>query len=221
MTTELQVVKIHTVSGFSNPTVEETQSSVNTNVPNESFYLDRFKRCVEDRNYVNGRLIDEDYNCEIYKGFAIVTWKQEWQQPNNKTRISFNSYVWQVGGVFDELTNLAWLGQGVISTGHGATTYERAIKKIRKRVDLLSEVYAHKEELRALSISYRGRIANANPLYNALIGDVVAIRAFGRTRLGKIVKLVGSRFVVAYMTPSNAQDVHYKTLPLSQIYPKD
>lgn len=207
MTTELQV--------------EETQSSVNTNVPNESFYLDRFKRCIEDRNYANGRVNYEDYTCEIYKGFAIVTWKQEWQQPNNKTRLSFNSFVWEVGGVFDKLTHLGWLGQGVVTTGSNSTTYEQAIKKMRKRVDLLSEVYAHKTELQVLSHSYRGRRANAEPLYNALIGDVVAISAFGRTRLGKIVKLVGSRFVVAYMTPSNAQDVHYKTVPLSQIYSKD
>jgi hypothetical protein len=59
------------------------------------------------------------------------------------------------------------------------------------------------------------------PIYNALIGDVVALRAFGRVRLGKIVKLTGSRFVVAYMTPSNSQDVHYKTLPLNYIYPRE
>ena len=84
-------------------------------------------------------------------------------------------------------------------------------------------MYSHKAELIALSQAYltRGRTTYATPLYNALIGDVVAISAFGRTRLGKVVKLVGSRFVVAYMTPSNSQDVHYKTLPLNHLYPKD
>ena len=197
--------------------------SPNTNVRDESFYLDRFKECVSKAGYSNhGRINDTNFHCEIYKGFAIVTWEQEWQQTNNQTRVTFNNYVWEVGGVFDHLPNLGWIAQGCVTTGYNADTYEKSIKKIRKRVDLLAEMYQHKKELMALSVSYSARIANNSPsVYNALIGDVVAIRAFGRTRLGKIVKLVGSRFVVAYMTPSNPHDVHYKTLPLSQIFPKD
>lgn len=204
--------------------IGETQSPVNTNVRDESFYLERFKACVADRGYSNhGRIVDTNFRCEIHKGFAIVTWEQEWDTPTKGvTRTTYNSYVWEVGGVFDHLTSLAWISQGCVTTGYNSTNHEQAIKKARKKVDLLSEVYSHKSELQGLSQIYRVRGSGfQEPVYNALIGDVVAIRAFGRTRLGKIVKLIGSRFVVAYMTPSNSHDVHYKTLPLSQIYPKD
>ena len=202
-------------------TTETIEVPVNTKVRDESFYLERFKRCVNDRNYMNGRMVDEHFKCEIYKGFAIVIWQVEWQTPvNNKTRTTFNNYVWEVGGVFDNLDNLGWISQGCITTGYNSESYEKTVKKSRKKVDLLAEIYSHKSELIGLSHQYQSR-AKSEPIYNALIGDVVAIHAFNRTRLGKIVKLVGNRFVVAYMTPSNQNDVHYKTLPLSQIYPKD
>jgi len=208
------------------PEIGETQSpTVNTNVRNESFYLQRFKNCVDDRGYANhGRIEDTNFSCEIYKGFAIVTWQQEWNTPTQGvTRKTFNNYVWEVGGVFDNLTSLGWISQGCVATGYGAVSLEQTIKKARKKVDLLAELYKHKQELQGLSHANQRRISyqNDTPLYNALVGDVVAISAFGRTRLGKIVKLVGSRFVVAYMTPSNSHDVHYKTLPLTHLYPKD
>jgi len=204
------------------PEIGATQSPANTKVRNESFYLERFKSCVARSYAVNGRIVDTDYFCEIYKGFAIVTWKQEWNNVNNGTRIKFSNYVWEVGGVFDHLENLGWIAQGCVVTGYNADTQEKALKKARKRVDLLAEIYSHKSELMGLSQMWLPRgVTTVTPVYNALIGDVVAIRAFGRARLGKIVKLVGSRFVVAYMTPSNTHDIHYKTLPLSQIYPKD
>lgn len=200
-------------------TTETITVPVNTNVRDESFYLDRFTNTLTSSGYTNGRVVDTEVSCEIYKGFAIVTWKQEWQQPNNQTRVTFNNYVWEVGGVFDHLVNLGWISQGCVSTGYSATSYEQAIKKMRRKVDLLSLVYSEKSELQALSQTWIRRLEE--PVYNALIGDVVAIRAFGRTRLGKIVKLVGNKFVVAYMTPSNSHDVHYKTLPLSHLYKKD
>lgn len=191
-------------------------------VRDESFYLERFKNALNDRGYVNGRVVDTDITCEIYKGFAIVTWKQDWNTPTQGvTRQTFSNYVWEVGGVFDHLTNLGWIAQGCVTTGFNADTQEKALKKSRKKVDLLAEMYSHKAELIALSQTFNRRVGHLEPLYNALIGDVVTIHAFGRRRLGKVVKLVGSRFVVAYMTPSNSQDVHYKTLPLTHLYPKD
>lgn len=202
--------------------VTQSPSLTIPNVPNESFYLERFKRIVQSSYMRNGRLVDEDYTCEIYKGFAIVTWKQVINQPNNTTRDNFTSYVWEVGGIFDKLPNLGWISNGCVTVTWNSPTYEKAITKVRKKVDLLSELYAHKSELQALSTQYHARITgNSEPIYNALVGDVVCIRAFGRSRLGKVVKTTGNRFVVAYMTPSNSNDVHYKKLPLSQIYPKD
>ena len=205
----------------------EVDNGVLTATPiltNESFYLERFKRKIIDGNWLNhGRIVDSDYYCEIYKGFAIVVWKREFSTPTNGVTTSkYESFVWEVGGFFDHLHELAWLGQGCVTTGWGAPNLDTALKKVRKKIDLLSLIYANRDELRALSITYRQSIRHdEEPVFNAGIGDVVAIRAFGRTRLGKIVATTGSRFIVSYMTPSNAQDVHYKTLPLTHLYPKE
>ena len=57
--------------------------------------------------------------------------------------------------------------------------------------------------------------------YNAVIGDQVFIQGHGRLRKGLIVETTGSRFVVAYVTPSNHHDLKYKTLPLSRLYIKE
>ena len=192
-------------------------------ITNESFYLERFKRKIIDGNWFHGRLVDSDYYCEIYKGFAIVVWKREFSTPTNGvTTIKYESFVWEVGGFFDHLNDLGWLAQGCVTTGWGSHNLETALKKVRKKIDLLACMYSIRDELRALSITYRQSIRHDDShVFNAGIGDVVAIRAFGRTRLGKIVATTGSRFIVSYMTPSNAQDVHYKTLPLTHLYPKE
>jgi hypothetical protein len=202
---------------------EENGVVTSTPIPNdESFYLERFKRKVVEGNWLNhGRLVDSDYYCEIYKGFAIVTWKRESSTPTGSTRIKHESFVWEVGGFHDHLADLAWLSQGCVTTGWGAETLDKALAKVRKKIDLLALIFANRDELRALSITYRVSIRNEECVFNAGVGDVVAIRAFGRTRLGKVVATVGSRFIVSYMTPSNSIDVHYKTLPLTHLYPKE
>lgn len=194
-----------------------------TPIPNdEAFYLNRFKECVTNRSYANGRIVDEDFYCELYKGFAIVVWKQEFNTPTQGvTRTLHQCYVWEVGGFFDHITNLSWLAQGCVTVGWGADTLDKSLKKVRKKVDLLALIHADKDELKALSITYRPSIRHDEEhVFNAGIGDVVAIRAFGRTRLGKVITTTGNRFIVAYMTPSNAVDVHYKTLPLTHLYKK-
>ena len=203
----------------------ESENGVVTATPllhDEAFYLNRFKECVTNRNYSNGRIVDEDFYCELYKGFAIVVWKQEFNTPTQGvTRTLHQSYVWEVGGFFDHITNLGWLAHGCVTVGWGADTLDKSLKKVRKKIDLLSLMYSSRDELKALSITYCPSIRYDEPhVFNAGIGDVVAIRAFGRTRLGKVITTTGNRFIVAYMTPSNAVDVHYKTLPLNQLYGK-
>lgn len=191
-------------------------------VLDESFYLDRFKRAVTNGNWTNGRVVDSDYYCELYKGFAVVVWKREIKYPNNLTRERYDSYVWEIGTYLDNLQHLAWVSQGVVTTTWNSDTQDKALKKTRKKLDTLALAYSIKGELRALALTHRLRItSNDSFVFNATVGDVVAIRAFGRARLGKIVKTTGNRFVVAYMTPSNANDVHYKTLPLQHLYPKE
>lgn len=199
----------------------ETLTPVNTNVCDESFYSERFKNTIRTSWSSESSTLNDVY-CEIYKGFAIVTWKREISSTNGTTRPNFNNYIWEVGGVFDHLKALNWIGQGCVATGYGAVSFEQTIKKARKKVDLLAVLYCEKSELQALSCAYTKRIVHdEEPIYNARIGDVVRIHAFGRARLGKIVKTVGSRFIVAYMTPSNPHDVHYKTLPLDRLYEKE
>ena len=204
-----------------NESLEATQSPV-ASVPNESFYLERFKNAVNTTWIRNGRVVDTDFHCEIYKGFAIVIWEQQRQLLNNQTKSSFSNYIWEVGGLFDKLANLSWIAQGCVSTGYNARTLEQAIKKSKKKIDLLAVLYREKQELQALSHTYGRRITHdEDSLYNARIGDVVALRAFGRSRLGKVVALTGNRFVVGYMTPSNPNDVHYKTVTLEHLFPKE
>lgn len=191
-------------------------------IRDEAFYLERFKECVKNRNYSNGRLLDEDYYCEIYKGFAIVNWKQTWQTPNGSSVDKYTNWVWEVGGVLDHAVNLAWLAQGIVTAGFTANTLDKALKKVRKKVDLLSLVYSRKHELQQLASIYVPRISsNSQFVFNANVNDVVAIRAFGRSRAGIVVATKGNNFVVAYMTPSNPHECHYKLLPLSQLFPKD
>ena len=205
--------------------IEATQSPVvNTNVRDESFYLERFKRIVKDRYATHGRFNDQDFYCEIYKGFAIVCWQQVWNTPTGNTpRVVLNNYVWEVGGLFDHLENLAWVSQGCVTTGYGSKNFTDSIKKVKKKIDVLSDLYSIKSELFVLSRTSRSRgiASTESPVFNASVGDVVAIHAFGRTRLGKIVRTTGNRFIVGYMTPSNPHDVHYKTLRLNDIYPRE
>jgi len=192
-------------------------------VRDESFYLERFKAKIIDGQWTNGRIVDSDYTCEIYKGFAIVTWNREIATPSKGvTRSSYQSFVWEVGSHFDHLDTLNWLGQGCVTSGFTSDNLDTALKKVRKKIDILFLMYQDKEELKALSITYRADILrDEESVFNASIGDVVALYAFGRTRLGKVIATTGSRFIVAYMTPSNSADVHYKTLPLNHLYPKE
>lgn len=203
-------------------TTESNPVTIAPTTNREDFYLQRFKESIERSGWaLNGRLLESDVTCEIYKGFAIVTWKRVFATPSGNGNTKYESFVWEVGGFFDHLSNLAWLSQGCVTTGWGANTLDTALKKVRKKIDTLSLMYEQRDELKALSISYAPRIASDTPsVFNAKVGDVVAIQAFGRVRLGKIVKTTGSRFIVAYMTPSNGTDIHYKTLPLNSLYPR-
>ncbi len=190
-------------------------------LPTEDFYLERFQRAITKFYTPNARITNQDLRCELYKGFAIITWRRDYSSPSNKNSSTekFMTYVWEVGAFYDRMENLDWCWQGVVTWTSGDTTYESANKKIKKKVDLLALMYPRKQELQALSLKRVPR--PTEPLYNAQVGDVVAVGAFGRYRAGIIVKTTGSRFIVAYMTPSNNNDVHYKTVPLNNLFPKE
>lgn len=181
--------------------INSTQTSVQEIPGTESFYRERFKRSVISRYSELGEVY-----CEIYKGFAIVNWKLT-------TR--YTNIIYEVGGEYDRLVNLAWLSQGAVTQGFADNDFDKSLAKAKKKIDTLSLMYSIKDELIALSHIYQ---SSSDQVFNARVGDVVGIRAFGRKRLGKVVKTQGSRFVVAYMTPSNSLDIHFKVVPLAQIY---
>ena len=91
------------------------------------------------------------------------------------------------------------------------------MRSAKKKLDLRAKVDAVKDDLIATSNDRMVRNSGVNP-YNAQIGDQPFIQAFGRLRRGKIVDTVGSRFIVAYCTPSNTDELKYKALPLSQLW---
>lgn len=199
-----------------------TQTITQSTTRDEAFYLERFKRAVARGTFTNGRIVDEDYYCELYKGFAIVNWKREYTQPSGTTAENHSAFVWEIGGAVDHLTDLNWVSQGVITWGYGSKNLEQSLKKIRKKLDMFALMYPRKQELQTLSFIRVPSIrSGASSVFNARVNDVVAIRAFGRSRAGIVVATKGSRFVVAYMTPSNQQDIHYKVLPLNYLYPKE
>ena len=68
-------------------------------------------------------------------------------------------------------------------------------------------------------MAYFSNMSDFTP-YNAVVNDQVFIQGHGRLRKGVVVETTGSRFIVAYVTPSNHNDLKYKTLPLSRLYRK-
>lgn len=196
-----------------------TTQTLSQSTTKEAFYLERFKRAIAKFYTPNGRMTNEDTKCELYKGFAIITWERDFSNLSKGSDKKFQTYVWEIGGFYDHLQDLSWCWQGVVTWTSGDTTYESANKKVKKKIDLLSLMYPRKQELQALALARVPR--PTEPLYNAQVGDVVGIGAFGRYRAGIVVTTTGSRFIVAYMTPSNSNDVHYKILPLSRLFPKE
>jgi hypothetical protein len=119
---------------------------------------------------------------------------------------------------------LNWNSENAIITGsHSSNKIEKTIKLAKKRIDLEAKIVAVRDELIAMAnerMTYASNMSDFTP-YNAVINDQVFIQGHGRLRKGIIVETTGSRFIVAYVTPSNHDDLKYKTLPLSRLYKKE
>lgn len=239
----------------------------NANGTKESFYLDRFKRCLYGNNgydseigsfrfthwFNSGRLqfahkvilSDITFYEEEYKGehLIVVGWHYDLQElwdhngkqfenhydlddskigryGEKQRRSSYAIYSWEIGSHFDSIKDMAFLAQlcnlkGICSSN----SQEKTLKAGKKKIDLLAKIREAKADLIAVADENLYGSERANP-YNAEIGDMPFIQAFGRLRKGKIVQTSGSRFIVAYVTPSNHRDLKYKTLPLSQLWVK-
>ena len=112
----------------------------------------------------------------------------------------------------------------VIKGTFETNSFNDTMKKAKKRIDLQAKILAVRDELIAISperwVHGSTRTEEFVP-YNALVGDKVFIQAHGRLRKGVIVDTTGSRFIVGYLTPSNHNELKFKTLPLSRLYKQE
>jgi hypothetical protein len=131
---------------------------------------------------------------------------------------TYLAYAWEIGGQHDSVTELKWLAQGSAVSGIGCSNSLVKTSKIgMKKIDILADVKSARTEITSIN---NDRIYgnDVETPYNVLVGDQVFVQAFGRLRNGVIVKTTGGRFIVGYSTPSNPNELKYKTLPLSQLY---
>ena len=135
----------------------------------------------------------------------------------------FLAWAWREGCTNSDKP-LNWNSENAVICGsHSSDKIEKTIKLAKKRIDLEAKIIAVQDELIAMSserMTYSPNMSDFTP-YNAVIGDQVFIQGHGRLRKGIIVETTGSRFIVAYVTPSNHDDLKYKTLPLSRVYQKE
>jgi hypothetical protein len=135
----------------------------------------------------------------------------------------FYAWAWRIDGVGVN-EPLKWNSEhAVICGSHSSDKIEKTIKLAKKRIDLEAKIVAVQDQLIAIAGERMAQSMNMSDYtpYNAVINDQVFIQGFGRLRKGIIVETTGSRFVVAYVTPSNHHDLKYKTLPLSRLYIKE
>ena len=136
---------------------------------------------------------------------------------------TFHAWAWRIDGQHTDKP-LGWNSEhAVICGSHSSDKIEKTIKLAKKRIDLEAKIVAIQDQLISIAderMTYASNMSDFVP-YNAVINDQVFIQGHGRLRKGIIVDTTGSRFIVAYVTPSNHHDLKYKTLPLSRLYKKE
>lgn len=196
---------------------------------------------------VEVRTTPNTYYEEEYKGHALIiqgshsTWNTIFDkngmpfisQPDFATDIAsrgeaitrdiYTAWAWRIGESTDA-NDLQWNSQYAVTCGsHSSDDLAKTIKSAKKRLDLEAKIVAVKDQLISIAnerMAYFSNMSQFTP-YNAVINDQVFVQGHGRLRKGIIVETTGSRFIVAYVTPSNHSDLKYKTLPLSRLYQKE
>jgi len=197
------------------------------------------------RHVVELTLVDRTYQEENYKGFQIVIvgwfhshriiFKHDGTSFDYGHEIAsdsdigsyglsestqvFRAYAWEIGTEYDNVTELNWASANADIAGICATN--SAIKTLalaKKKLDLRAKVVEQRERLIEISKARLSAYGNANNPYNAVVNEEVYIQAHGRLRKGVIVETTGSRFIVGYVTPSNHNQLKWKTLRLSDLW---
>ena len=201
------------------------------------------KRC---ENLVEINTTPNTYYEEEYKGHALIiqgshsTWNtildkngMPFDHTPNLAEIAtrgdvinrdvYIAWAWRIGEPTD-VADLEWNSQyAVICGSHSSDSLLKTVKNAKKRLDLEAKIVAVKDQLIAIDRERMSYYLDMSPYipYTATVGDQVFVQGHGRLRKGIIVETTGSRFVVAYVTPSNHDDLKYKTLPLSRMYRKE
>lgn len=188
------------------------------------------------------KLVDMTFDEQTYKGFQLIIVGFHYEcrtvldlngntsefyladdqiggYKNDVHRFSYyQSMAYEIGGVFDNMQSLDWLGQGATLYMYGGSSDPiKTTKKCQKKLDLLAQIKDVKDELISIVDERATSYDTQNP-YNINVGDQVFIQAHGRLRKGKVVSTTGSRFNVGYLTPSNLTDLKYKTLRLDNLW---
>lgn len=206
-----------------------------------SYSITRWYNSSILKNIMKVTLRETTFHEETYMGYQLIVigWHRDLQEIFDKNdepfifgieeheiarygaveqRSAYSAYAWKIGADHDRFANLNWLTQFTTLSGICSSNKEQTtIRSAKKKLDLLAKIDAIKSDLIKTSndrIDYAKKI---NP-YNIGVGEQPYIQAFGRLRKGKIVDTTGSRFIVAYCTPSNTDELKYKTLPLSQLW---
>lgn len=178
-----------------------------------------------------------------YKGYqlVIVGWNWSIKEPldkhgnqffdtPNKTQISrygeyriaklFRAFGYDLSDIErKKVVNLSWASQFAIIAGtFTSNSASKTEKSAKKRIDFLAKLKNQRERLIEISECRLSAYGNADNPYNVIQDDVVYIQAHGRLRKGVVVGATGSRFIVGYVTPSNHNQLKWKTLPLSQLW---
>jgi hypothetical protein len=233
----------------------------------DSFYLERFKKVVEQPDRYLGKgfitrtlwdlgssrtrldyltkyfVSDVVYHEQNYLGFQLIVMETKFDistvldktgQPtsdhwlddadisgyiDHRTGSLFRAWAWEIGNpVYDAITELRWFDQGtVINSFGGSNSLIKTTKTAQKKLKLLAEVKHVKDVLIQIADDRLNYHEAINP-FNVVVGDHVWVDAHGRKRKGVITSTTGSRFNVAYLTPSNHEDLKYKTVGIPNIY---
>ena len=134
---------------------------------------------------------------------------------------TFIAYGYEIGDS-EAVLNLAFSYQFAVIKGTFETnSFDATLKKAKKRIDLQAKIRDVRDEL--IRISNERMVRSSTAIqefvpYNAFVGDQVFIHAHGRLRKGIVVDTTGSRFIVGYVTPSNHNELKFKTLSQSNLF---
>ena len=186
---------------------------------------------LQEEEYKGHQIVVVGYHREFRHYLNPLTGENEndyYQLPNSilesepmksDTFVAFGYEIGDSNSAIDEL-NFSYQ-YAVIKGTFETDSFKATMKKAQKRIDLQAKIRDVRDELiRIANIKFNRTTTSIQEFvpYNALVGDEVFIHAHGRLRKGIIVDTTGSRFIVGYVTPSNHNELKFKTLPLSNLF---